>query len=526
MRGKRLVKQLKKQAQTRLRNLLESNTQAPLMFRIPYSVSYLRPAALACLALALLALHYPQVSHSADDKRVTVFAPNKTYDLTVVDKDKQEYASLAELLEPLGKFEQNASRGTYRFRLNGVDSEFGEGKKLARVGKTQLLLPAKAVVENGRLLVPLRAMASLLEKFSGQHCEFHSAGRRLFVGNVGEPFTIEIKRSENSLLLGFPAAVNPTISSENGKVHLLFSRDPVIFGADSFTYNDKLITAVTVTEHNGAVEMVVSGTAPLVASLGDGGKSISVSAVPPAVAAAPPTPAPASASGNTAGQTPVPAAAASNASPAPPQKQLPNGAIPFFVMIDPSHGGDEPGARFSDKLLEKDITLAIARKLRTELRNRGLTAVLLRDSDNTLDYDQRAVATNAQRAAVYVSIHAGLPGVGVRVYTAMMPAAVAEPKNKNPSGPFVPWDTAQAGYLSRSQALAAALVVGFNDGKIPSASAAAPLLPLSHIAAPAVAIEVAPPSVESKPDELNAQKYQQAIAVAAAAAIAKMQEAK
>lgn len=490
------------------------------MFRFPYSVSFLRLGCLTCLML-LLALQSPQVSHSAEDKKVTVFAANKTYDLAVIDKDKQEYAGLAELLEPLGKLEQNASRGTFHFRLNGIDGEFGEGKRLARVGKTQLLLPTKAVAENGHLLVPLRAMAGLLEKYLGQHCEFHEAGRRLFVGNVDETFTIEIKRPENNLILGFPAAVNPTVSTENGKVHLLFTRDPVTFGADSFTYNDKLITAVNVSEHNGAVEIVVTGVAPLVASLSDGGKNISVSAAPQATAPAP-VASPVASIAGTAGTVPSPVPAASSAPAA--QKQVPNGAVPFFVMIDPSHGGDEPGARFSDKLLEKDITLSIARKLRTELRNRGITAVLLRDGDNTIDYDQRAVATNAQRAALYISIHAGLPGTGVRVYTAMMSAPVAEQKNKKPNGPFVPWESAQAGYLSRSQSLAASLVSGFSEAKIASASAVAPLLPLSHIAAPAVAIEIAPPVADSRPDELSSQKYQQAIAVVAAAAIAKMEE--
>src|SRR3954469_23920955 len=80
------------------------------------------------------------------------------------------------------------------------------------------------------------------------------------------------------------------------------------------------------------------------------------------------------------------------------QAPVANGTVPFFVMIDASHGGDDPGARFSDKLLEKDITLAIARKLRIELHNHGISAVLLRDSDANISYDQRAVVTNAQRA--------------------------------------------------------------------------------------------------------------------------------
>jgi N-acetylmuramoyl-L-alanine amidase len=279
-------------------------------------------------------------------------------------------------------------------------------------------------------------------------------------------------------------------------------------------------------EQNGSVEVVISGTSPLVASLGDGGKSISITAAPQVAAAsatspqaaAPTPPAP---TANNASPQASPSSAAPT-TPSPQQKASPtSAAVPFFVMIDPSHGGDDPGARFSDKLLEKDITLAIARKVRAELTDRGITAVLLRDSDSTLTYDQRAVATNVRRAGMYISIHAGVPGSGVRVYTAMLPAESTE-KNAKPHGPFVPWEKVQAGFLSRSQALATALVSEMGNAKIAAGSAEAPLLPLDNIAAPAIAIEVAPQASGSKIDTLSAPKYQQAIAVATAAAIANL----
>ena len=189
----------------------------------------------------------------------------------------------------------------------------------------------------------------------------------------------------------------------------------------------------------------------------------------------------------------------------------------FFVMIDAAHGGSDSGARFSDKLLEKDITLAIGRKLRGELQNRGITAVLLRDNDSNITYDQRAVITNAQRAGMYVAVHAGMPGVGVRVYTALMPADVKQQAKTSSS--FLPWDIAQAEYLERSQILADTMIKEMNQAKIVAGSAAAPLKPLSNIAAPAIGIEVAPPSADAKPDSLTNPRYQQAIALAAANAI-------
>src|SRR5215471_3659130 len=110
-----------------------------------------------------------------------------------------------------------------------------------------------------------------------------------------------------------------------------------------------------------------------------------------------------------------------------------------FVMIDPGHGGDDDGAVLSDKLMEKDLTLALARRLKAELHEKGIVARLLRDADATLSLQQRAETANEQRAALYVALHAGMPGRGIRVYS---------PANVSPrvaaTGRFLPWDNAQA----------------------------------------------------------------------------------
>src|SRR5215831_3947915 len=108
-------------------------------------------------------------------------------------------------------------------------------------------------------------------------------------------------------------------------------------------------------------------------------------------------------------------AAAAVPSPSPPSRELPK-RTEFFVMIDPSHGGDDKGAALGGKLLEKDLTLALARELRRELEDRGIPARLLRESDASLSLERRAEIANEEHAAIYVALHAGPPGNGVRVY--------------------------------------------------------------------------------------------------------------
>src|ERR1051326_812318 len=96
----------------------------------------------------------------------------------------------------------------------------------------------------------------------------------------------------------------------------------------------------------------------------------------------PPTP-----SNDSHPQAPAPAASpASQPSPAQGPRRTPE----FFVMIDPSHGGYDQGADFGGKLLEKDITLRLARELRKELEDRGIASRLLRDSDVDMALDRRA----------------------------------------------------------------------------------------------------------------------------------------
>jgi N-acetylmuramoyl-L-alanine amidase len=77
------------------------------------------------------------------------------------------------------------------------------------------------------------------------------------------------------------------------------------------------------------------------------------------------------------------------------------------VVIDPGHGGTNTGARGAeDGVLEKRVTLAVAKQLAAELRAAGLEVSLTRQVDRTLTLRQRAVLANRDGADLFVSIHA------------------------------------------------------------------------------------------------------------------------
>jgi hypothetical protein len=84
-------------------------------------------------------------------------------------------------------------------------------------------------------------------------------------------------------------------------------------------------------------------------------------------------------------------------------------------------------------------------------------------------------------------------------------------------GAFLPWDTAQAEYVSTSRALADIVKVEMGKHDIPSLQLPAPLKPLNNVAAAAIGIEVAPSGADIA--GLGAGLYQQRIASAVADAI-------
>jgi N-acetylmuramoyl-L-alanine amidase len=75
------------------------------------------------------------------------------------------------------------------------------------------------------------------------------------------------------------------------------------------------------------------------------------------------------------------------------------------VVIDPGHGGRDAGAVGPHGLREKNVTLAIARKLANRLRAQGLSVVLTRDRDVFVSLDERTRIANEAHADLFVSIH-------------------------------------------------------------------------------------------------------------------------
>jgi N-acetylmuramoyl-L-alanine amidase len=77
------------------------------------------------------------------------------------------------------------------------------------------------------------------------------------------------------------------------------------------------------------------------------------------------------------------------------------------VIIDPGHGGKDPGAMGPRGIAEKDVTLAIAKRLQEKVEKElGLEAILTRSSDVFMPLEERTALANTKKADLFISIHA------------------------------------------------------------------------------------------------------------------------
>jgi N-acetylmuramoyl-L-alanine amidase len=437
----------------------------------------------------------------AEEKRVSIFSTVASYSLPVVDAGGREYAGLLETLEPLGSVSAKSDKKHWRLRYNNNEIEFNLDKTRVKMRDGDFDLGAPFLMQNGRGLVPISALGPLLSHILGGPVTFNSASRRVFIGNIAVHFTAQMNSSTlPTLVMNFTAPVNPTIATDAGKLRMTFTHEPVVpSGTQTLTFSNGPITSATYQDGNGNATITVAGNAPLFASFGNDRKTITIAPAPSANTQAQGSPTQTGAMGVVA-----------------PRAQSTSAPIRYFAVIDAGHGGQDRGATLSEQLIEKDLTLAFARRLQQEIEARGLTTLLLRNSDTDLSLDERAGITNAAHPSIYICVHVTSQGNGVNLYTALLPIG------NQTQGPFLSWEMAQAPALTKSQSAIAILASSFENVKIRSRQLAAPLRPLNNITTAAIAIEIAPDWRGAS--RLASPEYQQLIASTIATGIAAIHE--
>jgi len=201
----------------------------------------------------------------------------------------------------------------------------------------------------------------------------------------------------------------------------------------------------------------------------------------------------------------------------PPQRQRESRnkkVVIETICIDPGHGGNDLGALGSTQVSEKDITLAVGKKLRRMIESKlGLRVIMTREEDLEVSLDSRVALANNQKAQLFVSIHVNgsfrKSARGPETFFVSLQAtdpesmALAQKENEalgdigeiaeNDDLKLILWNMAQTEYIKESSKLAEFIQNELNVllNTINRGVKQAPFRVLMRASMPAVLIEVA-----------------------------------
>ena len=458
-------------------------------------------------------------------------------ELTVTVRGAAELVPIAQVVSGMGVTFAPDPRGlSVTLTAQGREVVLFDRKSLASVGGDLRLLSAPVVGDEGRWLVPVDSLPRLLQPLLAKRIEWRPATRVLVIGDVAPPridVTTIVAGDSVRVVLQASESVPFRVNQEEKRVTVSIARDLV-----DVRHTGERLTG-------GIVDSVqFLGGKDNVFAIGLGRRFLQLKSTeeqgPPArlVLEFQAQPLPTAA-------LPSPPAAGLPAPPGQSQAARPAESTGLrTVVIDPGHGGEEVGAKGPGGTLEKDITLAIARKLRTSLANSlGLQTFLTRDKDAEVPLDDRASFANNYKADLFISIHANASrshgAKGSEVYFLSYQASdeesrrvalqEGEAQSGAPAGSDVAlilWDMAQAEHLEESSALASriqeelAQVTGSEGRGVKQA----PFRVLVGAAMPAVLVEVAFISNSDEEKLLVSEAYQSKIVSALVRGVGRYQQ--
>ena len=354
------------------------------------------------------------------------------------------------------------------------------GQAAASVGGRVLSLSSNVVRDGRSWYVPLDFLARVLAPATGLRIETRAVSRTVLVGDIKWPL-VAVRLERQGAGVRVSADVQPAtpfhLSREGNKVVARFDATALDLTLGGAVGAD-LVTAV----HADGVTVVIDlgPAASIVRPADDGANGHFTVDVSPAPRA---------------GQE------------APPELRA---AGLKLVAIDAGHGGEEPGAKSATGAVEKDLTLALARRLKTAIESKlGLRVVMTRDGDDTLPLDRRTALVNNSQSDVLISLHADASFRPATAGAQILTLAAADYQRRLPpsSAPavtvpvagggtrtldVVPWDLAQLPHIAASTAFAASVEQHLRERRVPMHARAQDQLPLRFLAGanmPAILVE-------------------------------------
>lgn len=380
--------------------------------------------------------------------QATLRTPTATHPFTYVDQSGQVYVSAEEVLAGLGGTIAPDSSG-FKVTLAGVTAGFGPDSRYGVVRDDLIEMPVPPISIEGKPFVPWQFFQGFLGKAQSLDVAWDGATRSLIVrpaqhDAVGVQVSVANVQGISKIVVTLSAPAEYGIVKEPGAYVVRF-RAPVRAPFAEEAYEDPAIAKVTFAGSDLRIHLTATDI------VGDAYRLEN----PPRIVL-----------DFRKGAAPAPG------TPLPTRPSSPR-EVPGIhtIVIDPGHGGREVGAVGTNGLMEKDITLTIARQLAAALSGKvGARVVLTREDDSVVSLDQRTALANQYKADLFLSVHVNAAVVkdakGSETYFLSLEASdelarkAAESENvtssPNPTADLnlVLWDLAQNAYHEESSRFA------------------------------------------------------------------------
>jgi N-acetylmuramoyl-L-alanine amidase len=472
---------------------------------------------LLCLALLLTAVSSSGVSGQAPAASLSIIAREPHRPIPVTTQNGQDLVALEDLaasFQASFREDPGALTLTYRGRTVALTPD----QTLASVAGRVISLPSPPVRVNGRWLVPLDFISRALAGIYDARIELRRASRLIILGDLRVPrVTVRHEPSGSGARVSvdlLPRAAATVTRDQPDRLAVRIDAEALdaAFPAGQlagFVQGYRIIEPTTIVIELGPRFASFRSTV----QVADASNTLLIDLLP---------------------QEGAPPPASTQAEPPPPvaPAEVPAllSATSRTIVIDAGHGGDDRGAVGGRGAAEKDVALALARRLKAAIEARiGVRVLMTRDADQLVAVSDRPALANNNKASLFISLHANgalrPTATGATVYVAAfasdsLAAKTAAPPRLPAYGggvrdiELVPWNLAQAGHRDASELFAGMLVEAFRD-RIPTTAnpiARAPLRVLQSANMPAVLIEAGFLTNADQERALTSADYQSALA--------------
>jgi N-acetylmuramoyl-L-alanine amidase len=456
-------------------------------------------------------------SQTPSASQLTILSKEGRRTLATVTAGGQELVALDEVAARFQLTVHEETLGSLTVSYKGKTIVLTPEQTLASVAGRLVSLPAPPTRSGRRWLVPVEFLSRALGPIYDSRLDLRKPSHLLVVGDLRVPkitARYEPLGSSGRLTIDAAPRTSSTVSQENDRLTIRFDADALDVPGPLLAPQPptSLVQTLRVVEPSTVVAELAPKTS--LRSTTQPADNATHVVIDLTAASTTDQPSPAAGQPSTApGQPP----AAGQPTPAPAPPELPPAFVPGTqapglrtLVIDPGHGGEDEGVKGAGGAKEKDLALAVAKRLKSAVEARlGIRVLLTRDDDRNVPLDDRSALANNNKADLFISLHANASfrkaTAGLVIFTASFDGGDGQTEAK----PFaserlpafggglreidlVPWNLAQSGHLQQS-ATFAKILQQLLQGRVPLAAAPldrAPLRVLEAANMPAVLVEM------------------------------------